>query len=75
MCAGCFAPSTYFLRYLTNHINDTIEQYPTDCPVSIIANYCKDRLEKVLKYGKRLFVPTIMELKKIKVCLLQLSIH
>lgn len=67
MCAGCFAPSSYFLKYLNNFINETIDQWPIDSPISIIANYSKDRLIKVGELGKRLFVPTITELKKIRV--------
>ena len=70
MCVGCFAPSQYFLKYLQNYIHDTLEAFPVDSPISIIANYSKDRLEKILLYGKRLFVPTPLELRKVKVIFL-----
>ena len=65
--AGCFTPSPYFMKYVIKYLEDVSDE---GGDAKDFAIYCKDRLDKTLGYSKRMFVPTIAELTKVKVVLL-----
>ena len=62
-CTGCFAPSSYFHKYLVKFFDNHAEE---SGDIGAWASYCKDRLEKITELGKRFFVPTERELDAVQ---------
>ena len=63
-CTGCFVPSPAFYKPFCKFLDDTKTE---SNEIGAWASYCRDRLDKTHRYGKRLFVPTDRELHATRV--------
>ena len=69
-CTGCFVPSPAFYKPFCKFLDDTKTE---SNEIGAWASYCRDRLDKTHRYGKRLFVPTDRELHATRVRSFSLS--